>query len=217
MQFSLQPRLHLELGLLRLVHAGRIVAIEEALANAGGGDASTGGGAPSGGSPRRATPTASSAKPTAAPPQSAAPLKLPEPPEPPPPPPEPPPAEPAPQLSGWKGKLHAALTAKRMVMIADAVEVADVEEAEGELRFKAGREYSLALKSKELAEVVRELGGPQWKAVYVPGESNGPETSANGGADDDEARERALSHPEVQRYREVFPDSQVRTVRNLKQ
>src|SRR5713226_1042794 len=35
LQFSLQPRLHLELGLLRLIQAGKLVAIEEALAGIG--------------------------------------------------------------------------------------------------------------------------------------------------------------------------------------
>ena len=32
LQYSLQPRLHLELGLIKLVHAGRLQSIEEALA-----------------------------------------------------------------------------------------------------------------------------------------------------------------------------------------
>jgi len=36
LQYSLQPRLHLELGLLKLVHSGRLTSIEEALANMGG-------------------------------------------------------------------------------------------------------------------------------------------------------------------------------------
>lgn len=36
LQYSLQPRLHLELGLLKLVHAGRLTSIEEALAGIGG-------------------------------------------------------------------------------------------------------------------------------------------------------------------------------------
>jgi len=42
LQFSLQPRLHLEIGLLRLIQAGRLLPIEEALAdlgNAGSGPA----------------------------------------------------------------------------------------------------------------------------------------------------------------------------------
>jgi DNA polymerase-3 subunit gamma/tau len=36
LQFSLQPRFHLEIGLVRLVQAGRLLPIEEALAQAGG-------------------------------------------------------------------------------------------------------------------------------------------------------------------------------------
>ena len=36
-------------------------------------------------------------------------------------------------------------------------------------------------------------------------------------AEDDATAERALAHPEVQRFQELFPDSQVRTVRNLKE
>src|SRR5580658_8929035 len=36
LQASLQPRLHLELGLLRLVHAGKLQSIEEAIAGIGG-------------------------------------------------------------------------------------------------------------------------------------------------------------------------------------
>ena len=35
LQFSLQPRLHLEIGLLRMIHAGRLLPIEEALADLG--------------------------------------------------------------------------------------------------------------------------------------------------------------------------------------
>jgi DNA polymerase III subunit gamma/tau len=37
LQFSLQPRFHLEIGLLRMVHAGRLVPIEQALAELHGG------------------------------------------------------------------------------------------------------------------------------------------------------------------------------------
>jgi hypothetical protein len=33
---------------------------------------------------------------------------------------------------------------------------------------------------------------------------------------ENEATTRALENPEVQRFREMFPDSQVRTIRNLK-
>jgi hypothetical protein len=33
----------------------------------------------------------------------------------------------------------------------------------------------------------------------------------------DDVSERALAHPEVQRFQEMFPDAQVRVVRNLKE
>ena len=34
---------------------------------------------------------------------------------------------------------------------------------------------------------------------------------------EDDVLERALAHPEVQRFQEIFPDAQVRAVRNLKE
>ncbi len=45
MQVSLQPRLHLELGLVKLVQAGRLQSIEEALSNLGGSGTTAGGNA----------------------------------------------------------------------------------------------------------------------------------------------------------------------------
>ena len=33
----------------------------------------------------------------------------------------------------------------------------------------------------------------------------------------DDVSERALAHPEVRRFQELFPDAQVRVVRNLKE
>ncbi len=41
LQFSLQPRFHLEIGLLKMVQAGKLVAIEEALAICGAGNPGT--------------------------------------------------------------------------------------------------------------------------------------------------------------------------------
>jgi len=209
LQFSLQPRLHLELGLLRLVHAGRLLPIEEALAGISG----SGGNSPDGGSrsasPSRSGSTSRNNPARSAPSQTAPVADTAEPVAPPP--------EVAPQLTGVKAKLYAALTERKMKVIADAVEMSVIEEADGELRFTAGREFTLALKSKELADVVREVAGAQWKAVYVPGESSEAESPAVSGDDENEARERALAHPEVQRYQKTFPRSQVRAVRNLKQ
>lgn len=40
-------------------------------------------------------------------------------------------------------------------------------------------------------------------------------TSAPDAGTDQDLRERALSHPGVKRFQELFPDAHVRTVRNL--
>src|SRR5580704_6074002 len=62
LQSSLQPRLHLEMGLLRMVQAGRLVPIEEALANLASGGTTPRAVAP----PRPAPPAATPAKPAPA-------------------------------------------------------------------------------------------------------------------------------------------------------
>src|SRR5579863_1508782 len=66
LQSSLQPRLHLEIGLLRMVHAGRLQPIEEALASL----CSSGGSAPPRAIPPKAVPP-KAAPPKAAPPKPA--------------------------------------------------------------------------------------------------------------------------------------------------
>jgi len=48
------------------------------------------------------------------------------------------------------------------------------------------------------------IGPAYWTAAAVP-----PKL-------DDEVSARALEHPEVKRFQELFPDSHVRTVRNLR-
>src|SRR4029077_13063251 len=53
LQSSLQPRLHLEMGLLRLIHAGRLQPIEEAIA-ALGGSSVAGSGKPAAAAPKAA-------------------------------------------------------------------------------------------------------------------------------------------------------------------
>lgn len=69
LQHSLQPRFQLELGLMRLIHAGRMSTVEQALAELrkGGGDGPKGGAAPpSPGGGRPASPAASGGRSTAA-------------------------------------------------------------------------------------------------------------------------------------------------------
>jgi hypothetical protein len=49
---------------------------------------------------------------------------------------------------------------------------------------------------------------PEPESAAAPARPSAPDT--------DEVAARALEHPEVKRFQELFPDSQVRTVRNLK-
>src|SRR5687768_12640588 len=180
-QYSLQPRLHLEIGLLRLVYAGRLTPIEEAIASMGPGappapagpGGTAGSGAvrgPGGGSPAlRLTP---------------------------PPPPLPKPVAPPPTAGSLKERLLYTLNEQGQTFLADAVEHAQVEEAPGEIRFTAPREFSLSLKSAELrASLVKLLGRPV-KTTLVVGENasspQAPATAAAGREDEDELSQRAL-------------------------
>ena len=105
-----------------------------------------------------------------------------------------------------------------MDIIADGLEHADITEADGELRLVAPREFGLALRSKELRQLVQNIAGKPLKVTFTAGEAVGrkePETDRAQAVE--EATKRALADPEVQRFREVFPASEVRVVRNLKQ
>jgi DNA polymerase-3 subunit gamma/tau len=184
LQFSLQPRLHLEIGLLRLIQAGKLQPIEEALADLGGGGS------------------------------KPAPTRKPTPPSAPPPPPAT--SHQPPTTAGpWRDRLHSALIEAGMQFTADAVEHSQVTEANGELRFVTPEEFGLAMNEKDILKVVQKIAGRPMRIKIDLGK---PETAAAPLAKPkDDVSERALSHPEVKRFQETFPDAQVRAVRNLKQ
>ena len=191
LQFSLQPRLHLELGLVRLVQAGRLQSIESILSGLGS--------APAPKAVPPAAPTAPPVKPLT-----------------------PPPTPPPPAVSGsLKQRLHAHLTEAGVMMSADAVEHADVAEAQGEVIFTAPPEYSLALKDGALAKALQAVLGRPVKVKVVAGQATASpagETVQKKKPDSnisEEAEKRALAHPEVQKFQELFPDAQIRAVRDL--
>ena len=198
LQFSLQPRLHLEIGLLRLVQAGRLLPIEEALA-----DFSSGGSTPA---PTRKPSTAP--KPQAPPPGAQA--ANPHPPIPQPPIPNPAPAGP------WRDRLHAALLEAGMQFTADAVEHSQVVEASGELQFTTPEEFSLAMNEKDILKIVHKIAGRPMRIKIALGTPDAAPAIVPDKKPDD-VSERALAHPDVRRFQEMFPDAQVRQVRNLKQ
>jgi DNA polymerase-3 subunit gamma/tau len=217
LQFSLQPRLHLEIGLLRLVQASRLLPIEEALASLGGGPAPAKpapvrkpapSAAPSSSAPAAKTPPATAAPPAStpsaasnAPASSAGPS---------------PAAAPTSATAPWKDRLHAALMELGMQFTADAVEHSEVTEGKGELQFLAPEEFALAMNEKDILKAVQKIAGRPMRIKVTLGTPNSAATRVAKPPQDD-VSERALSHPEVRRFQEMFPDAQVRVVRNLKE
>ena len=233
LQFALQPRLHLELGLLRMVHAGRLVSLEEVLANLGSGVAGPSGAAvprpavskpPS--PPALATPPARSsvaasplARTTAATPPPTL-LKHQE--------------RPLPDARGsegrtvaasgsgdWRERLHKGLMELNLPHTADAVEQSEVTATATDLNFVVpGKIQQMAL--ADLNKVIEQIAGKPMRINVKVGKPvvTGPafEASATKAAPaEDEAAQRAMEHPEVQRFRETFPEGNVRQVRDLKE
>ena len=179
LQYSLQPRLHLELGLLRLVQAGKLISIEQALADFG---------------------TVAVTKPPKTAPAKAA---------------APPVAKPVIPQGSWPARLHAALMAQGMQFSADTMEHSEAIVIAGELRITIPQ--GLMLDAKDVQKAIQHLGERITKVTIREGTptANAPVEKAEPAADD--VSQRALGHPEVQRFQELFPGAQVRTVRNLKE
>jgi DNA polymerase-3 subunit gamma/tau len=191
LQSSLQPRLHLEMGLLRLVHAGRLQAVEEALASL---DSGNGGERPVS---RPVSRRPDIVKP--APQGGAA-------------------AEPA---SDLRARLRNTLLEAKRANLADAIEHSVVSESANEVVFTVPKMYQIYLKGLEFEAAVKQAAGRAVKITVKVGEvapqpaPAGP--SPAGPAEQDEIVARALAHPEVQKFQELFPGSQVRKVRDLRE
>ena len=181
LQSSLQPRLHLEMGLLRLIHASRLQPIEEVIAALG-----------SPGAP----PAAPKSPPKA--PQKPAPSAM------------------TAADGDFRTRLAASLHEAKLTHVADAVEHSEVTETATEIIFTAPKMYQLFLRGQEFEAAVRRTAGRTVKLTLRVGEAV---SAAKKAAEPpkDEAAERALAHPEVKRFQELFPESQVRAVRNLKE
>ena len=213
LQTSLQPRLHLELGLVKLVQAGRIQSIEDAISGLGRGNA----------------PAATALKPAAV--KTAIPVeplvapatKAPIPTVPPPPPTASAVATQATATSpataaNFKELLQTALAKAGLNFTADAVAQSEVVVQNSEVLLRAPKMLLLSLKEPKLQTIASELAGRKVQirteasaqAAVAPTTMNVAEPQE--GSD---LRTRALSHPGVKRFQELFPDAQVRAVRNL--
>jgi DNA polymerase-3 subunit gamma/tau len=204
LQFSLQPRFHLEIGLLKMVQAGKLISIEDALASIG-------------------------TQPAPAPPPAAKPVAAPA-------PPAPVRAGPSPfeldqvkktqpaavttvpsPSDDWRTKLHGALTETGLTFSADAIAQSEVTLANNELQITASKQFQLDLGRDEIQKALKHLGFPALRFKINFGEVKAAQAPiAKPAVKEDEVTGRALAHPEVQRFRDLF-GGEVRAVRNLKE
>jgi DNA polymerase-3 subunit gamma/tau len=189
LQASLQPRFHLELGLLRMVQAGRLVSIEEALAGMGGASGRGGEGA------SKPSPITQNPPPAARTPAPST-------------------QHPAP--SSWREKLHAKLMELGMPYTADAVEHSEIVESNGELQFTTPKDLSISMQADEINQAVRQIVGKPLKIKITIGDVAVRGKVPEPPAQQDDISRRALSHPEVRRFRDLL-GGEVRTIRNLKE
>jgi hypothetical protein len=178
----------MEIGLIRLVEAGKLLPIEQALANLAG-------------APEQAPPPAAPAggRPTAAPTLFSG--------------PEPPRAS-----AAWKEKLRAAFAQLGMQFSADAIEHSEVAESDGTLEVRTPKDFAMAMRPVDVERAIKQLGGDRRRIriTFVEAETLAPPAATEAESADQLTR-RALEHPEVQRFREAFPGAEVRGVRNLKE
>ena len=194
LQYSLQPRLHLEIGLIKLVHASRLQPIEQVLAQWGKSERGT---EQPGGHPEKTNLLFAQTSTTEVETRS----------------------EPA-QASDLAQRLHDALVQAGMTFSADAVQHSEVSLEGGDLLIRAPKAMMLALKDPGVQRIAGQVLGKPVRVRVVAGE-NVSAASVPAAASDDQTkndvalRDRALSHPGVKRFQELFPGAQVRSVRNL--
>ena len=90
-----------------------------------------------------------------------------------------------------------------------------------ELTITAPKQFQLDLGREEILTALKQMGHPalRFKVVFGDVKPGGAPVAAKPApkpAAQDEVTDRALGHPEVQRFRELF-GGEVRNVRNLKE
>ncbi len=205
LQYSLQPRFHLEIGLVRLVHAGRLLPIEQALAQAGVSDGNDGDPAS-----RTAAPPPKASLAAAGPenPPRRTPFQL-----------DSAKKAAAPAVEGdARARLHSHLVEAGLTHLADAVENSQVAVAGAELQVTTAKTYKIYLEDRHFESAVRAVFGKALRIKISISETGAPAppSTAAAGSGSDDVTSRALAHEEVRRFREVF-GGEVRKVRNLKE
>ena len=205
LQYSLQPRLHLELGMLRLVHAGRLKPIEEALRDLSASQ-----------KPRTQQAPALTARSLQASRDAARPS--------------------GPEGGALMERLTSVLEQKNARLALDALRNSQIVEGPGVIEFITSRTQAVSLRGADFEHHVATAAGRAVKVkltitdaaqtgpVKMAAEAVVAGAAATGRAGNEAAvqepnaaAQRALANPEVQRFQELFPESKVRGVRDLKE
>jgi hypothetical protein len=129
-------------------------------------------------------------------------------------PPKPPPASVA--TGDLKQDLYKALSKEGMNVSADAIEQAEVVAQGAELIVRGPKSLSFALKDKSIERLASQILGKPVRIRFEPAAAvAAPVKVEKTPAEESDLRQRALSHPGVKRFQELFPEAQVRAVRNL--
>ncbi len=230
LQHATQPRFRMELGLLKLVYAGRLRALEDVIAELGGSAAPSSGGRPkpqsdSGTPQARSTaavrPPAATAQKTAPEPAAKQPKAAPA------APPATPAAKSASADGSPKARLLEALRDAGEDFAADAVQHGGVEElgSGGIVRPSPMDRTTIELCWSSIEAAAKKAGIAPVKlgedsadsspAIASPQTNEG--TAANETSEmESEAAKRALADPDVQAFQERFP-GQIREIRNLRE
>jgi DNA polymerase III subunit gamma/tau len=187
LQFSLQPRFHLEMGLVRMVHAGRLLPIEEALAGLQNSN------------PQPAAPTAQRPRsPSQSPvpnPQSA----------------DIPAREHLHAHLVQKGLSYLADAVENSRITVTASELQVITGKTYALYF---RDPKLSEAVREVFGRPLKIQVSISDEVASSSQSLAPSPQSSA---EDDVTQRALANPEVRRFQEAFPGSKVYKVRNLKE
>ena len=103
-----------------------------------------------------------------------------------------------------------------MTFTADAIENAELSESGNELTIVAPIEWKLALSEADINKGLVALGVGLRRIKIVTGAVKTPPKPERSPKLDDEVAGRALANPDVQRFQQAFPESQVRKVQDLK-
>jgi hypothetical protein len=123
-----------------------------------------------------------------------------------------------------KQRLMAELEAMNSRFSLDAVRQAELVEGQGVVEFVAPREVALGLRAQDVEKALQKAAGRPVRTkitlTEAPASAAPPVAGAGAsgaGGDVEAAEKRAMEHPDVQKFRELFPESKVRTVRDLKE